>query len=206
MAHPINASRLSFDVHLLNFKPYEFAKNIPSPLCTLFSNVYPIQEICFFPIWFVHDRPFQIPSLDLADFSCCNLLVRKSLVGLLLFVSLISSLTQAGNSAFPKYSVAIEISHSHEHEHGDHGHSHEAVDASDEDAADVSDHDEASGDVPSNTHKHTILITTSISVALTENIAIHYIENANTLPIDLSELDPPADRTLASIFRPPIRA
>jgi hypothetical protein len=101
----------------------------------------------------------------------------------------------------------IEISHSHSHDHVGHDHHHHDDEAEDQDIADPSDHDEEDEENQSHdqhTHEiivsciHTLLVEVKSPVLVSFNLDNSYPLVKNILP--------QPNRSLGSIFRPPIFA
>lgn len=114
---------------------------------------------------------------------------------LLLFFA-VTCFFQAGPPSFAKQAIEVQISHSHE-DGGEH-HTHTHFPTSKHESSDTSE----SGD----THTHTILVAAAAPFALPVKIdLVFFVEAASTVN-KIEESNPPADRFLGSIFRPPILA
>lgn len=139
--------------------------------------------------------------------------VRQIVSIVLLLVFSTSSLTQAGGAVSSvSQRVTIQISHSHAHSHShdseDDHHDHDSpVVQSEESGAGSSVASEpTSHDQSGDRHTHSIVIATSIAIALPQKLTMAFDLNLIAVPPIPKEVDPPGDLSLGSIFRPPISA
>lgn len=130
--------------------------------------------------------------------------MQKVIAGLILIAFCFTGLLPVeASSAFAQ---SIQIQFSHTHEHGHHDHSHNAFGIVGEDSSDLSQAQQHSSKEPSDSHSHTLVITASVAFDLPQRITYPVISRVqDTYPV-LAETMPPAERSLGSIFRPPILA
>lgn len=126
---------------------------------------------------------------------------------LILVAIVLSSLVQTSSPSYFSRVVTVEYSHSHSHSHGTEDHHHHHHDDQDPEASDAPEGNQASTEEHSGeTHKHSILVVSGVAVALPVSVLMTYnFEPVRTTHFAI-EVDPPADRALGSIFRPPIAA
>lgn len=102
--------------------------------------------------------------------------------------------------------LKIQIVHSHEHDH-EHHHHHDtsAADSSRAQNAE-SESSKSSQSVPSNQHSHELLVSFGHTIFIEPKTAFSIASEIIASHPDPQDIRPPRNRSLGSIFRPPITA